>query len=238
MDEGGSWTDGRPPIRIGTRMLLNIEAGRHRGVFPTYVEDLTDKAVWVAMPIWRGRLVVPDRGETISVEQPDTMGVYRWETSVHDQRLTGVPVLALDYPVRFWRGQRRLFFRLEITLPVAFVVMDEAGRAHGAGIPGLGVAYTPAGRRLTGTTGNLSGGGLLLQTDYPLLPRNRLDLEMALPSGKHVHATGEVVRVVRPLHRRPGQYGVHFVQIALQDLEAIVRLIWTEQQARRRAGLL
>ncbi len=238
MDEGGAWVAGSPPVSIGTRMFLNVAAGRHQGTFVTHVEDMTEGLVWVAMPIRRGQLVVLDQGEAVTVEQPDRLGIYRWETTVKDRRVSGVPLLALARPARHWRGQRRLFFRLAISLPVVFAVLDSTGLPPGPAIPGLGVAYASGSRLLSGVTVDMSGGGILLQTDHHLGSGTRIDLEIALPAGRFVHATGEVVRAVRPLAKQGTQYGVRFAQVSSRDLEAIVRLVWQEQQARRRSGRL
>jgi c-di-GMP-binding flagellar brake protein YcgR len=143
-------------------------------------------------------------------------------------------VFAVARPDAFERAQRRNYVRYEIDLPVRFRHLDP-------------VTAEPRGRSATGTTVNVSPGGLLLRTDAAVAVGEDLDLVVPLSGGDRISTTDRVIRVRETSAFAPGDSGptratevaVEFTRITAIDRAWIVRhVLATEQRRREAAGQL
>jgi len=85
--------------------------------------------------------------------------------------------------------------------------------------------------------GNVSRGGIFIRTPEPLAPGRRVLLEVSLPDGTPLEATGRVAwarRVLAP----PGEHaeagvGIEFLGAAAEGLEALEHLLTAGEPAAR-----
>lgn len=83
-------------------------------------------------------------------------------------------------------------------------------------------------RFFTGTTGDLSSGGLFVATDEPLPVDTELVLSFVLPDGYRVRAEARVAWVRAPRyrpHELPAGMGLRFADVSARDLAAIRHLL-------------
>jgi c-di-GMP-binding flagellar brake protein YcgR len=189
--------------------------------------------------LWLG-LTSPDRRlEQLRLGRPMRLSVARQGTALVGSseflRAMGGSrsrVFAVRRPEALESVQRRSAARIEVGLPVRFRQID----------PGT---WQPRGRSSTGTTVNLSSGGLLLRTDATLAVGQDLDLMLPLSGGDRISTTDRVVRVgpaSTPAEAESGrpaniEVAVRFTRITAIDKEWIVRFMLLTEH-RRRESLL
>ena len=117
--------------------------------------------------------------------------------------------------------ERRKFVRLDTRLDVNYTVL-------------------PAGKPQHTITKGVGGGGVCFFTERVLLPGSRLQVAMKLPHHEHpVNFTAEVIWseqyevIGKTERRRAVETGVHFVEIAPKDREAVMRHVILSFQPQR-----
>jgi hypothetical protein len=140
-------------------------------------------------------------------------------------------VFAVRRPESLELVQRRAHPRYEVDLPVRFRHIDSA-------------TWQPWGRSNSGTTVNLSPGGMLLRTDASVDVGEQLDVMLPLSLGNRISTTDRVIRVGQragspsddPHHPQSVEVAVEFTRITAVDREWILRYALVAQHRRRRAG--
>lgn len=114
-----------------------------------------------------------------------------------------VKVAVTEHPIPV---QRREYFRVPATLPVTLSVRASRDVRHATG------------ELIAVTTVDLSGGGVLLETDHALLVGDLLELSLGLPA-RMIHVSGTVTRVAPPEPcgpmRTPGRDDIQIVGVEL-----------------------
>jgi c-di-GMP-binding flagellar brake protein YcgR len=127
--------------------------------------------------------------------------------------------------------QRRAHVRYQFDWPIHFRHLDPA-------------TQEPDGRPESGTTINVSAGGLLFETDAVLRVDEEVELTLPLLGGAEVKTHGVVVRVADADQDEPRDGGelsrtaiaVKFTRITAVDQERIVRFVLLTEHRRREAG--
>jgi len=79
---------------------------------------------------------------------------------------------------------------------------------------------------------NISGTGILIETDKVLTEGTRLSLSFFLPDSKQVHATGKIVRTLAPQKgEKNNQYGLMFSEISPEAQHQLMTFV--ENKARK-----
>ncbi|MCL4424588.1 MAG: flagellar brake domain-containing protein [Firmicutes bacterium] len=214
-------------LKVNLRVEIEVLRGSYRGKYPSQVEEILPDRFSVSMPIFRGYYVPIPRGTRIWVSYVKDRAVYYLETEVLERHSGTVPHLVLALPDKVERVQRRHFVRFEVSLPAAYQVLPEEGKAAQPGEP------------VVARTADISGGGLLLVTRENLSPGTRLALIISLPRVK-IKAEGKVARLVQTQERRGvTEYflGVGFTTITDWDQDKIIGYIFEEQRKLRWKGL-
>lgn len=144
---------------------------------------------------------------------------------------TGRACSAVAWPGVGEAVQRRAHVRYQFDWPIHFRRLDQATRE-------------PHSKTASGTTVNVSAGGLLLETETPVNLNEELELTLPLSGGAEVKMLGVVVRVQGVDEGEPGGAGglerteaaVKFTRITAVDQERIVRFILLTEHRRRTAG--
>ncbi len=119
---------------------------------------------------------------------------------------------------------RRRYHRLSLALPVRVSTIDAETDPY---------TGRPFFRLSREWSGNVSRGGVFIRTPEPLAPGRRVLLEVSLPGGTPLEATGRVAwarRVLAP----PGEHeeagvGIEFLGAAAAGLEALEQLLTTDE---------
>jgi c-di-GMP-binding flagellar brake protein YcgR len=139
-------------------------------------------------------------------------------------------VFAVVWPGVLETVQRRAHVRYQFDWPIHLRHLDPITRE-------------PQGKPASGTTINVSSGGLLIESDTPLNLDQELELTLPLLGGAEVKMLGVVVRVQgadEDKSSRDGGLGrtqaaVKFTRITALDQERIVRFILLTEHRRREA---
>ncbi len=140
-------------------------------------------------------------------------------------------VFAVAWPAAADGVQRRAHVRYQFDWPIHFRRLDPA-------------TQEPHGKPASGTTINVSAGGLLLETDTALDVGEELELTLPLSGGAEVKVHGVIVRVQGVDKQEPHfdpsvertAAAVKFTRITGLDQERIVRFILLTEHRRREGG--
>lgn len=207
-------------FRPNRKASLGIRRRNEKGEFevtyyPSRIEFVNQDALWFAAPQERGTLVPVSIGESVEVYVVGENEVFFFEGKVKDRVKKGnIAYVVFAVPQEVVRKQRRNYVRFEAALPVLLKKGEKA---------------------FSGTTKNISGGGMLVQLreDRDVLEhREELFFLLSL-DGKDIVGRAQVVR-----KDGPGLYAFQFSEIANQDRESIIKYIFQKQVELRRKGLL
>lgn len=204
-------------LQIGKRLQIKV-AYSEADWYSSRIEDLTGTEITIGAPIKGGELVPISPGTLLDCQFPQDDAFYAFQAEVLQRRTKPLPVLILRRPESVQRFQRRRLFRLPVVLPVTFTVAGAEDNPY------------------KGQTLDLSGCGLSFVLSDPLELGVDLQLNVALPDGHVVVATGRVVKAQQV--EIPGGaryvYGVEFRDLPVTTQEQIVAYIFAEQRERRR----
>jgi c-di-GMP-binding flagellar brake protein YcgR len=201
-------------LEIGRRLI--IKADTHRGPYSTKGEVLyvsnhhfrvsTDTRV-------PERALYPNQEIRISIEgKKDILPVVTRFIRFLDNN-PRVMILAL--PDGTWKRNRRAFFRGKIEASVTII------RKDGTAVDGRAV--------------NISGGGILVETQARLMPKEELNIIIDFSDKERMNATVRVVR--REMVHDCAQYGVKFLQIRRRDQDRICRMVIVQEFENRRSEI-
>jgi len=126
---------------------------------------------------------------------------------------------------------RRRYHRFALALPVRVSTIDAETDPY---------TGRPFFRLSREWCGNVSRGGVFIRTPEPLAPGRRVLLEVSLPNGTPLEATGRVAwarRVLAPPgHHEEAGVGIEFLGATAAGLEALEQLLTaSENKARARS---
>lgn len=213
-------------FKINDRVTLGIPSGTYAGIYPSRVEDFSPQSLTLSGPTFReARISLPVGSETM-VAKVEEKGVFEFNgrvAEVHQDPLYQIVVeIAPGEQVRL--NNRRAFVRLECRLPIEFQITQEGDLRVGTKQKTL--------------TKNLSGNGVCLVLQQPLLAGTQLEMYLALPDSQvPIYIMGEVVRI-RALEedsKMPNhEVGIRFTQIRLPDQDRIVGYIFAQERQTAR----
>lgn len=151
------------------------------------------------------------------------------------------PLLVLSPPSYMERIERRKFFRLPIVLPVRFKpVSFPAGFEESASQRRQVMAgwRSELNQELyTGRVADISGGGLLMITDYPLSKEDELFLEIFVSDlPLQVAARVTWFESAKSVNTTIQKVGVQFVGLEESKRERIINFIFQEERRRKANG--
>ena len=125
--------------------------------------------------------------------------------------------------------ERRRYERIPAHLPVRVSTIDPETD------PWTGQPYFRSSREWSA---NISRGGLFLQTREPLLPGQRVLLELSLPGGRSVEAVGRVAwaRRAMPVDDDPSDAGIGLQFVGTHGEEMAALESWLRERAQRPAA--
>lgn len=204
---------------------VRVQIGKHPGYHQVHVVDLTGSGIGLEVPFDdEGRLMTVRPGSRVRVEYSSETGIYAFDGVVAEVVEEGTPWFRIGRPRKLERKQRRRFFRLVVSVPVWWSLLDEGGSCHGP--------FNEA------STGDLSGGGLRFAAEEAPPVGSRLLLKVDIGDGPPIEVVGEVVRSVQQDDGCGRVVSVDFTQIDEADRDALIRYLFRKQGELRRKGLL
>lgn len=204
-----------PGLGVDQAVTVEIEQRGERRTIHARVRSITERGL-LLVPTEHGPVVEP--GTPVAVTYFDRSGLYRFEADVIRQAEQGERSMQLTAPERLTRTQRRQYVRLDLQIPVACVVVDEATGA-----------LTP----LDARSGDVGGGGMRLIAAEPVAEGAQIVLSFVLPRQPAVVAVAKVV-VCEPRPDGTAVVRAAFHVISEQDRERIVGYVFDELRSPSR----
>lgn len=197
--------------------------------YSSRVEDMGEDQLTVAWPSSYGVSLRIADGDRVTIVSSVRSGMQGFRADIV-RRSDGPPAILDLRPVEdLGKVQRRDYVRVPETLTVTYRVL---GRKPNQGGDTL----------MTGTTKNISGGGMLLSIDKKdrPMPKDTLELQFQLPESTAIRATGSVIRVAPADNTVETLYemAVQFAQIHEQDRKMVIKRVFAREAELRSAGLM
>lgn len=199
---------------------LHLDSSGSPQMYKSRVEDVYDDLVVIAAPIHKGALVPIRVGTRLHIEFKISTtvleGRFRNEAIVEKRFSTNnLPLLQLRLLGDWVKTQDRSFVRVPVFIDTVFIPILEEHEKSEEELPAQ-----------TGVILNLSGGGFLLRTSYPLKLENQVKVSFYVEQ-KQIVAEAEVARLVPT---EEGQdYGFRFLDLPEQVRSNIIRFVFKRQ---------
>ncbi|HBK86089.1 MAG TPA: hypothetical protein DDZ53_08695 [Firmicutes bacterium] len=194
--------------RVYSSLLLDIRS--------TYLD------IGVIQSLGEHVYLFPGASVVVGFGVPDR-GYFRFVTIVLDEFKDPAPFVRLAYPSKIERIQQRRHYRLPISIPFSYRVINDV-RSHRSLIT------------CQGHTVDISGGGLQFIGYEMLMYGDRLEIDMQYGQSLPMGLVGTVLRTMDNLDGTH-QVSVQFESLDWQQEEAIIRFVFQEQVRRRRLQL-
>lgn len=198
-------------------MELHVESNSGLDIYRTRVEDAYDDLLIVGVPIRQGVLVPIRIGTRLNVQfrvqSNVNEGRYSNQAIVEKRFRANLPLLQLRLLGTWEKIQERHFLRVPVSIEVLFEVINKEGVEP---IPQSGLML------------DLSGGGFLLRTSYPLERDDEIRVSFSVKDSQ-ITASAVVARLVES--DSGVDYGVCFVDIAERLRQVIIKFVFQRQIA-------
>jgi c-di-GMP-binding flagellar brake protein YcgR len=219
--------DGALPLpSVNQRVLLFISRGPFEGSYITKILERRREGFRVYAPSYRATILPIPPGEVLEVHFAAQGAHFEYECRILERFPGTIPTILLSLPEgQVRRVQRRSYFRLGAAIPVAIDPRSPIPGAPPSGPPGRG------------TSVNLSGGGMLLESPELYPDGAILDMSLEIPDGRiAAQVRGEVLRDAG--RATPGARGTwflatEFLTVSDETRERITRYIYWLQRSVR-----
>ncbi|MDT3699264.1 MAG: PilZ domain-containing protein [Thermincola sp.] len=212
------------PLKVN--QPVEIELPKSKDCYRSRVEGILSNKITLAAPLKQGQIVSLSPGTIVRVMFSDQMASYSFKSKLISQNRQNPPTVTLGEPYDLKRTQRRNFVRLETKLSIVFAEVNED--------------YETVGDTFSGTTIDLSGGGVMFACNTLLKYGDILDLTVVLTESDSAKALGKVVRFSEnpPNSKQKYSVGLEFTAIEESERDKIIKFIFNKQRELRRKGLL
>ncbi len=211
-------------LKVNQRVEMTVPGAQEK--YFSRVEDVKDEGIIVAAPVKQGQVVPMAVNTQLYVTILGENDMYNFQTQVLARGQLGtLPVITLMKPDSTKKVQRRNFFRISADLPCSFRILPEV----------TAMSMDPY---IEAKSKDISGGGTLVVTEYPVAREMILELSITLPQNQVVPAVAKVVFVKEGKGGdKKRELATVFLVIEEPDREKIVRYVFKRQQEVRRKEL-
>lgn len=210
-------------LRENQRIELEIFRNGKSEKFPSRVEELSENAITISSPLYRGEIVPVNMGEKIKIIINVDNGILQFEITVLDRKkIHNINCLVVSKPESLQKIQRRNFFRIKCQVDVEYRKLVEISQ----------FCKDPF---IKTSTKDISGGGLLLVAHENVTKESILEVIIHLPKYGEINTVGKVVMVKDGVEDTKGkkEIALEFVVIEEKDREKIVKFIFEKQREQR-----
>jgi c-di-GMP-binding flagellar brake protein YcgR len=191
------------------------------------VEEVRNDGLWISWPA-RGGIYLPlEVEQTVMLISSSQSGRYLYHVGIQERKGPSPALLKVLPRESLGQAEGRDFTRAPDTLPLTLLSLDVGSLRWGEKIEAL--------------TRNISAGGVtaLVTKQQRFYAGERVELELALPSGDAVRARAVVIRCEPTVMLSPiYALALRFTEIQDQDQRRIVNRVFARQAELHRAGLL
>ncbi len=212
-------------VPLGQKVMVYVEGGNFEGTYSSYIYDIDDKYIYIAMPTnEKGLKAVIMDGGKLSVSFVDRRGfrIGFHSTVVDIERKGNNIVYKLKKPTQFVKIELRENFRVEALIECEFFYFKK-GKINKA----------------SGTIIDISAGGIRLSCDIDLEIRDKIFLKFDLDGYMLEQVEAEVVRKAITGDKDIKHYGLRFVNLDKDKENRIIKFCIKKQMdlARKMKGL-
>ncbi len=211
-------------IKINQLLEIEIEATKGNEYLPSRIEEINGDYWYISMPMRKGVYITLRVGQRIKIQLKYKNSLFGGYVTIVDRRRGHIPLLIIDKPQELVRmNQKRTFVRLEIAIPVAFKTIIDKQKSE----------------ILTGITGDISAGGLLLYTPVVMDKDQKLELEIKLPETESVFCKAHVVRVLAKAKQEGenSKYAIEYDDFNEFQQDRIFKFIFNKQREWIKKGV-
>lgn len=207
-------------LRINQKIQVALEG--ERDWYASTIQDIKAGELHIALPRLRGDVLVLSPGDNVKVRFSDESASFVFPARYVGRTAEEIPLYRLARTGEIQRVQQRRHVRLKTVLEVRYAHPVEKKRRPG---------YKKA------CTVDISGGGMRLAVDEPVLPGKELLLEFTLPlraGARKMELRGRVVRLFERENSGSYHVALEFTGISRAQQDLIVRYIFQRmaEQAR------
>lgn len=225
-----------PLPRLNQRLEVAVGIRGTAEYFSRLVEETAD-TLRISMPEMKGQRLDLNEGESLRLWYTQNGSYWCLHTTVRTVYTSrdGEPMIELDRRGEIHRAQRRNHVRVDVHLLIHAQVEQRAAGEKKVESVDVEVDSDDArliGRKLSGVTRNISGGGLSFRSPVQIMQGDRVNLSFYLPE----HG-GEIASRAKVVHSHPdpekeGQFIIAcmFERMAITDRERIIRYLFFRQR--------
>jgi len=234
---------------VGDKVWIEVVEDGELKSYTSRVEDMNDRVIVLAAPIYKGALVRLRAGK-VRVRFIHKDAMYVFESPVLEQRPSPIPVVVVALPEKVKREQRREYVRVPWLIPAKFLPLSEQEMNIGPKDYSK-VWETKLFDVFDGVIKDLSGGGIRFNVSkkwvdiYNIAVGSRLiasfHIEFELLGRKYARNLMEKIEIVRevPVNSKlNAEYGAKFVDIPERDRDFIIRAVLQRQRELISKGVL
>ena len=217
-----------PDLRVNQVITIEVlDSQNDFGKMPSRIEEILENTIHISMPMKHGKLLLLHDGDKVSIVFSTNKGVFSAFSTVIQRMNDTVPILVVEKPQDFINlSQKREHVRLDISLPVFYVLEDAELLSYMRGL-------------IEGTTHNVSAGGLFFRTTGVLEEGQKLKLKVHLSDKDIMNCNADIRRVHEEKSRDQGiGVGVEYYDIKQNDVDNMYKFIFSKQRDWRKKGLL
>jgi len=211
-------------LRINQK--IQVARAGERDWYASTIQDIRAGEIYISVPRLRGDALTFTPGDGVQVRFCGDSASYLFPARYLGRTLDAVPLYRLARTGEIERVQQRNYVRLPVNLEVGYAQPPEKNRSP---------------RYKKGYAVDLSGGGMRLALNEPVLPGRTLLLKFTLPlrrGAKEIAATGRVVRLFESAVDgvKTYQVAVEFTDLPRARQDDIVQYVFQRmaEQARLR----
>jgi len=178
----------------------------------------------IAMPMEKGYPVFTGRGNTFYGKVFDESGVYSFNSTFVDKKMSHLPIWVVTMPIDIKKNQQRFFVRFDVTLPVVIEYRLHDDKDEVASLKLI--------------TKDLSGGGLQVICNQQIKVGSKIKLTLDFSDYGVFQVDGEVVRILQPQSGRQLFWiSIKFLNIPEKIRDKISKFIFKKQLEQRQKRL-
>jgi c-di-GMP-binding flagellar brake protein YcgR len=194
--------------------ILNVSAASgDEEWYASKVLKVGRKSFFIAPIKGRSKPFGAESGSDIRVSVPSGQGLFLFTSKILGAREGPEPSVELEFPQEIVRMERRAYPRLPIRLETYYAEIHDGNG---------GFAFTRS------LALDISGGGILLETNRLCPPETLVRLKFQIPIGDREEELVVIGRIARSIPLgRPGknQVGVEFIDIAPRQQDSLVQFV-------------
>lgn len=208
-------------IYPGKTVDLNVLEGDYKGLYRTRIEDVNKDSITVLSAYDKNTVVSLRIDTEVEVIYYDKLSAYAFNARIVDRVSSPIYAYILSLLSKMKKVQRRRYFRVPVIYPVTVSRILPNGLS----------------KPISGTTIDLSGGGMLIQLNQPLEVGAKISAEFDLPDLK-IKTAARVVRTCKDQEKNTYLLGIEFRDLSEPQRDKIIRCVFDIQRTLLRKGLM